>query len=122
MVYKLQEYAGIARRKHAEGKATWPGRKQVWRRYDEEGRMRSDYMTLENDDAQGEALIRPVMKNGQRLQHAESLDTIRTRTAEGLSRLPTPLARLQAADYPVTVSDGLRTLADEIDRETMPSG
>ena len=31
--YKLQEYAGMARRKCSEGKATWPGRKQVWRRY-----------------------------------------------------------------------------------------
>ena len=32
--YKLQEYAGIARRKRSEGKATWPGRKQVYRHYD----------------------------------------------------------------------------------------
>ncbi len=32
--YKLQEYAGRARRKRSEGKATWPGRKQVWRAYD----------------------------------------------------------------------------------------
>ena len=27
--YKLQEYAGRARRKRSEGKATWPGRKQI---------------------------------------------------------------------------------------------
>ena len=32
--YKLQEYAGTPRRKLSEGKATWPGRKQVWRAYD----------------------------------------------------------------------------------------
>ena len=30
-VYKLEEYAGLARRKHAPGKDTLPGRKQVWR-------------------------------------------------------------------------------------------
>src|SRR5690606_19803493 len=29
--YKLQEYAGKPRRKRSEGKATWPGRKQVYR-------------------------------------------------------------------------------------------
>ena len=29
--YKLQEYAGLPRRKRSTGKATWPGRKQVWR-------------------------------------------------------------------------------------------
>ena len=31
--YKLQEYAGLPRRKRSTGKATWPGRKQVWRQY-----------------------------------------------------------------------------------------
>ena len=30
-VYKLQEYAGRPRRKRSAGKATWPGRKQVFR-------------------------------------------------------------------------------------------
>jgi nicotinate phosphoribosyltransferase len=30
-VYKLQDYAGTPRRKRSAGKATWPGRKQVWR-------------------------------------------------------------------------------------------
>lgn len=35
--YKLQEYAGRARRKRSEGKATWPGRKQVYRRVDGDG-------------------------------------------------------------------------------------
>jgi nicotinate phosphoribosyltransferase len=29
--YKRQEYAGKPRRTRSEGKATWPGRKQVWR-------------------------------------------------------------------------------------------
>ena len=44
--YKLQEYAGIARRKRSEGKATWPGRKQVWRRYDEGGKLAGDVVSL----------------------------------------------------------------------------
>jgi nicotinate phosphoribosyltransferase len=43
--YKLQEYAGMARRKRSEGKATWPGRKQVWRRYDEGGRLAGDLVS-----------------------------------------------------------------------------
>ncbi len=41
--YKLQEYAGVARRKRSEGKATWPGRKQVYRNYDDNGMMSGDY-------------------------------------------------------------------------------
>ena len=47
--YKLQEYAGTPKRKLSEGKATWPGRKQVWRAYDADGRMRGDILSLEND-------------------------------------------------------------------------
>jgi len=43
-VYKLQEYAGIARRKRSANKATWPGRKQVWRRYGADGRMAGDLL------------------------------------------------------------------------------
>ena len=42
VVYKLQEYAGVARRKRSANKATWPGRKQVWRRYGADGRMAGD--------------------------------------------------------------------------------
>ena len=37
--YKLEEYAGLPRRKRSAGKATWPGRKQVWRRLAADGRM-----------------------------------------------------------------------------------
>jgi nicotinate phosphoribosyltransferase len=55
--YKLQEYAGLARRKRSTSKATWPGRKQVWRRYDADGRMVGDVMSLESDPHAGEPLI-----------------------------------------------------------------
>ena len=47
--YKLQEYAGLARRKRSTGKATWPGRKQVFRRYDSRGRMAGDVLGLEDE-------------------------------------------------------------------------
>ena len=68
--YKLQEYAGLARRKRSEGKATWPGRKQAYRRYDGDwGCMREDIVTLEDDPQEGEPLIRPVMRGGRRIRH-----------------------------------------------------
>ena len=37
MVYKLQAFAGVPRRKRSEGKATWPGARQVSRRLDADG-------------------------------------------------------------------------------------
>src|SRR5262245_44333116 len=56
-VYKLQEYAGVARRKLSTGKATWPGRKQVWRRFGADGRMAGDVLSVEDDEQTGEPLI-----------------------------------------------------------------
>ena len=51
--YKLQEYAGKPRRKLSEGKATWPGRKQVWRHYDANGSMTRRYRVAGNRHATG---------------------------------------------------------------------
>ncbi len=51
--YKLQEYAGLPRRKRSTGKATWPGRKQVWRRHDRYGRMMADILSTEEEKHEG---------------------------------------------------------------------
>src|SRR5690606_6630588 len=64
--YKLQEYAGVARRKRSAGKATWPGRKQVFRRIDAAGRMAGDVITLADDSLEGEPLLQCVMRDGRR--------------------------------------------------------
>jgi nicotinate phosphoribosyltransferase len=117
--YKIQEYAGAPRRKRSEGKATWPGRKQVFRRYDGNGRMVSDLLTVEGDDeATGEALIRPVMRAGKAVAELPPLDRCRDHAAAELGRLPEDLRRLEdhAAEYQVTVSERLRGLAREVDR------
>jgi nicotinate phosphoribosyltransferase len=115
-VYKLQDYAGTARRKRSEKKATWPGRKQVWRRYDADGRMVGDLIALESRDGAGEPLIRPVMRNGRRLAPAPSLDEIRRHAKRELERLPQALRRLEpGAGYPVEVADDLVKLAAEVD-------
>jgi nicotinate phosphoribosyltransferase len=117
--YKLQEYAGLARRKRSEGKATWPGRKQVWRRYNGAGRMAGDVITVEGDERAGEPLIRPVMRNGRRIGGRPALEAIRERTKHELSRLPESLRRLTpGAAHPVEVASALRALADEVDRRT----
>jgi nicotinate phosphoribosyltransferase len=117
--YKLQEYAGKPKRKLSEGKATWPGRKQVWRAYDPGGRMAGDILSVESDRQPGEALIMPVMRGGRRVAAAETLATIRERAARDLARLPEPLRKLEsAATYPVTVAHALETLATEADRAT----
>jgi nicotinate phosphoribosyltransferase len=120
-VYKLQEYAGLSRRKRSAEKETWPGRRQVWRRYGPDGRMVGDIVSLEDDDQPGEALIRQVMKAGRRVEPSPMLTEIRARAAHDLERLPEPLRRLEAGtSYPVQVADALRRLAAEVDRRIVP--
>ena len=70
----MQEYAGLPRRKRSANKATWPGRKQVWRRYGADGRMVGDLLAAEaptppspargGGHGGGGALLQPVMQNG----------------------------------------------------------
>jgi nicotinate phosphoribosyltransferase len=118
-VYKLQEYAGRARRKRSEGKATWPGRKQVYRRINTDGRMEADVLTLEHDEQMGEALLQPCLRAGKRLEPAPSLADIRQRAALQLASLPEHLQRLEVEPpYPVIIAPTLYALADEVDRQT----
>jgi nicotinate phosphoribosyltransferase len=119
--YKLQEYAGLPRRKLSAGKATWPGRKQVWRRHGPDGRIAGDVMSLETDRQSGVPLIEPVMQGGRRIAPAPTLAEIRSRAARELERLPEPMRRLErGAAYPVAVADPLLRLAGEVDRRRAP--
>lgn len=114
--YKLQEYAGVARRKRSEGKATWPGRKQVFRRFDATGRMAGDTLTLEGESAAGEPLLAPVMRAGRRLAPSPALAEVRRHAQAQLAALPTALRRLDVAvPYDVEVAEPLRALAREVD-------
>lgn len=114
--YKLQEYAGTPRRKRSEGKATWPGRKQVYRRYDTANHMCEDVLTTTTDICDGEALLQAAMHNGQRLHAPEPLPDIRTRASIQLASLPLSLRGLTAAPgHPVIVSEALRDLAKQVD-------
>jgi nicotinate phosphoribosyltransferase len=114
--YKLQEYAGLPRRKHSPGKATWPGRKQVWRRYAGDGRMAGDVVSVEGDRQPGEALVHQVMAAGRRIHTAPTLGEIRARAAGELARLPEPLRQLQVKPpYSVDVAEALKKLAAETD-------
>jgi len=116
--YKLQEYAGTPRRKKSEGKATWPGRKQVFRHFDAVGCMTGDLIALEDEAVSGGGvpLIEPVMRGGKRVSQRPSIAAIRETAAHNLACLPGALRRLEdGASYDVAVSDGLRTLAADMD-------
>jgi nicotinate phosphoribosyltransferase len=119
-VYKLQSYAGIARRKRSEGKATWPGTKQVYRRHDPGGKLLGDTIALHDEPCSGEPLLRPFMRSGSRVGDSADLNAGRARSAAELARLPGHLRNLEAcgAPYPVQISRGIRDLADAVDKAT----
>jgi nicotinate phosphoribosyltransferase len=111
-VYKLQEYAGRPRRKRSTGKATWPGRKQVYRRYAADGALAGDVVTLHDDVQSGEPLLSRVMGRGRRLPQP-SLEESRKHCLRQLARLP------KAFPYPVEISPALRSAADDVDRSLL---
>ena len=117
--YKLQEYAGIARRKRSEGKATWPGRKQVFRRFaeaDDRRQMTGDTLGLENDGVEGTPLLDRVMSGGRRIAPSPPLAEVREQARRQLAALPPSLRCLDAAPpYAVAVAEPLRELARRVD-------
>jgi nicotinate phosphoribosyltransferase len=117
--YKLQEYDGQPRRKRSPDKATWPGRKQVWRRTDAQGRFAGDTIGLVSDHPDGEPLLAPVMRSGRRVDPAEALIGAREHARRQLAGLPEALRGLdEQPDYEVEVTAAVRELAAEVDRAT----
>ncbi len=116
--YKLQEYAGIARRKRSEGKATWPGRKQVYRNYDDNGMMSGDTVTVDNAPCAGQPLLQPVMQGGKTVPRQPMLIEAREYAKRQLNALPMPLRQLShTPEYPVIISAELQALAKIVDEQ-----
>lgn len=115
--YKLQEYAGRPCRKRSEGKATWPGRKQVYRYYSGNGRLTHDFLTTHDDQLSGEPLLQPVMKEGRPLAASPGLAEVRRHAATQLEQLPESLRALEMVSaYDVRISSALQSLAQAVDR------
>ncbi|MCY4132299.1 MAG: nicotinate phosphoribosyltransferase [Nitrospira sp.] len=116
-VYKLQEYSGRPSRKKSEGKETWPGAKQVYRHYDQRGRIDHDVVTTATDTQAGTPLLRPVMESGKRSGTSPSLNQICERATAELATLPEEMRQCrQGATIPVQISSVLRDLACLVDK------
>jgi nicotinate phosphoribosyltransferase len=119
-VYKLQSYAGTPRRKRSEGKATWPGIKQVCRRHDRQGRLAHDRVQLDTESCDGVALLQQCMRDGRPAVPAPTLEQSRAFCAAQISTLPDGLRPLSVAakPYRVEISEALRALAKDVDAMT----
>lgn len=119
--YKLQEYADRPCRKRSEGKVTWPGRKQVYRYYTEEGRFDHDVITTLDDRQDGIPLLIPAMNDGRRVSPSARLVDLRAHTAAQLAQLPDSLRELGTSPaYDVRISPALQSLALAVDHAQSP--
>ena len=113
-VYKLVElvvdHEAHGKVKTSAGKATFPGRKQVWRRRDPRDAYVEDVVALADEaaPADAESLLVRVMEAGRQLALPPPLAEVRARCLQLLERLPQPLRALDAAAvYPVRISERL---------------
>jgi nicotinate phosphoribosyltransferase len=109
MAYKLVEYTGRPRMKLSSKKVILPGRKQVFRQFAGE-RMLRDIIGRHDEELEGEPLLQPVLRGGERLAAARvTLEEARRHAALEQTRLPDPLRRLERSPtpYPVEVSPAL---------------
>jgi nicotinate phosphoribosyltransferase len=116
IAYKLSEYGGEGRTKLSRHKHILPGRKQVFRQ-EKEGKAVGDVIARAGEQLQGRALLRSVMRSGQRtVSAADDLQSIRRRAAEELAKLPSRVTSLERADpsYPVRTSTALEQHHEEV--------
>jgi nicotinate phosphoribosyltransferase len=117
MAYKLEQYAGRARRKRSPGKETWPGPKQVFRERDSAGKLAGDSIALAAEIQLGEPLLKEIMRDGRRVAQLPRLTEIREFCRQRIAELPASLQALSTEEgrYPVRVTDRVRALADSLD-------
>jgi nicotinate phosphoribosyltransferase len=117
MAYKLEEYAGRPRRKSSPGKATWPGAKQVYRQRSPAGQYLHDEIVHVDERTAGQPLLQELLRNGRRVAPLAPLARVRDYCRGELLSLPPALRELGEGrrDYPVSISDALRSLAGSLD-------
>ena len=103
-VYKLATMGGqpVMKLSSTPGKATDPGRKQVWRT------ATGDVIGLDTEDHVGEPLLRPVLADGERLTTREPVTATARRCQESAAAIG------DAGRWSVTRTPALRSLGSEL--------
>ncbi|MEW5856946.1 MAG: nicotinate phosphoribosyltransferase [Cyanobacteriota bacterium] len=114
-VYKLVEINGIATMKQSSSKATYPGRKQIYRQF-AEGKIIQDRLALASESPleNEQPLLQLVMKQGQRVKQSEPLEEIKKRTTASVAALASKTRQLEApTPLSVEISKALQQLTEK---------
>jgi nicotinate phosphoribosyltransferase len=99
--------------KLSKDKITLPGRKQVFRFKNEAGVFTKDVIALSDESMEGESLLVKVMENGKLIYEFPSLNQVRAKASDSLSKLPAEYKLLTNAPmYPVELSQKLQDLIE----------
>jgi nicotinate phosphoribosyltransferase len=121
MIYKLVEVerGGKVREaaKFSHAKATYPGRKQVFRRLAANGEFAGDTIALAGEPPPNadQPLLIEVMRGGRRLASPEPINALRDRCIASVAKLPPRYRQIQrSAIYPVRYTKRLTAMRDEV--------
>ena len=114
-VYKLMAHNNVPKIKISEEKATYPGKKQVYRIYEDNGMFKEDVLALEEEQApsNSENLLIPIMKNGNLIEKLPKIDEIREFYLKNIKQLPDKYKKLeQIRTFNLKISDKFEELRD----------
>lgn len=114
MAYKLVEYNRAPVLKLSTGKASSPGRKQIFRTRNERGNFARDTIGLRGEQIGGETLLEEAMLEGRRTAQSPSLSENRKLFVADFAALPDDLKALRnPAHYQVDTSQKLALLREQ---------
>lgn len=121
IIYKLAEVTNeggvfLPTMKFSRDKATLPGRKQVFRRFDRRGFYKEDIIGLEHENP-GEPLLKKVMHAGEIEAGLRPISEIKDTAAKSISSLKKEYKFLRGGgSYPVLLSKDLKKLVAGLQR------
>ncbi|MGH7817461.1 MAG: nicotinate phosphoribosyltransferase, partial [Candidatus Binatia bacterium] len=122
MSYKLVQYQDRPVLKLSTDKASWPGRKQVFRYRDSERKFCRDVIGRRAEELSGEKLLKEFMRDGTLLGRYPSLMEIRNVFAEAFDALPTNVKAIENPTlFPVEFSPKLNALREQTTQELQRS-
>jgi nicotinate phosphoribosyltransferase len=114
MAYKLVEYDCAPVLKLSTGKASCPGRKQIFRTRDGRGNLARDTIGLRDEQIDGETLLQPAMDNGRRTTPIPTLSESRKLFIADFAALPEKFKSLRnPPHYQVDSSEKLSELREQ---------
>ena len=117
--YKLVKYDNRPVLKLSTAKISLPDEKQVFRMYDDRGKLSGDIIALKDEEMEsGEPILRNVMEKGHIVSHLPPLEEIRARFKAEFDLLGDGFKSIKVSPlYEVTVSGRLKELYARMERE-----